>query len=235
MSDLISRLAARAVAPGADARPRVRSRFEPSSTGGPGPGGIDAEHAAASDGPELPGDAGEHRSWRGVDGPHDEARLPPAGRRGSAPRPLSASTRRVDASAPRAGAAGLDAALPSDRGHGLVRAAAPSTTPATRPPDGSPRGTRRTASMPIGAASPGLPVRARPTAASPLGGRVDPHIAPSESTPAGPVVRIHIGRLDVRANLQAAPPPAASEQGATDRGERGLSLPDYLAGRRSAP
>jgi hypothetical protein len=43
-------------------------------------------------------------------------------------------------------------------------------------------------------------------------------------------VRIHIGRLEVRANLQAPPPPRAAHERPR---EPELSLGDYLSGRRS--
>ncbi len=46
-----------------------------------------------------------------------------------------------------------------------------------------------------------------------------------------PTVHIHIGRLDVRANLQTAPPAAATPP---DGADDGVSLQDYLDGKRSA-
>jgi hypothetical protein len=46
-----------------------------------------------------------------------------------------------------------------------------------------------------------------------------------------PPVRVHIGRLEVRANLQEAPRPAPVPQAAE---LEGLSLSDYLRGRREA-
>ena len=76
------------------------------------------------------------------------------------------------------------------------------------------------AARPAGRAQPTLASRAR---------------AGDEPGPTGraadraPVVQIHIGRLDVRANLDAAPaaaPPAPTPT------EPGLSLADYLAGKR---
>jgi hypothetical protein len=45
------------------------------------------------------------------------------------------------------------------------------------------------------------------------------------------VVRVHIGRLDVRANLQEAPARPPSRARTTPEG---LSLSDYLRGRREA-
>jgi hypothetical protein len=48
---------------------------------------------------------------------------------------------------------------------------------------------------------------------------------------AAPTVRVHIGRLEVRANLQEAPKPPRGREAA--RAE-GLSLSDYLRGKREA-
>ena len=44
-----------------------------------------------------------------------------------------------------------------------------------------------------------------------------------------PPVRVHIGRLEVRANVQEQPRPAPPPQPAEPEG---LSLSDYLRGRR---
>ena len=48
-----------------------------------------------------------------------------------------------------------------------------------------------------------------------------------------PPVRVHSGRLEVRANLQQAPPPPPKPRAEPARSE-GLSLGEYLRGRRSA-
>jgi hypothetical protein len=47
-----------------------------------------------------------------------------------------------------------------------------------------------------------------------------------------PPVRVHIGRLEVRANLQDSPPPPQPRP--TDSRPQGLSLADYLRGKREA-
>jgi hypothetical protein len=47
-----------------------------------------------------------------------------------------------------------------------------------------------------------------------------------------PPVRVHIGRLEVRANLEQTPPQPSPRE--PDRPEEGPSLADYLRGRQSA-
>jgi hypothetical protein len=47
-----------------------------------------------------------------------------------------------------------------------------------------------------------------------------------------PAVRVHIGRLEVRANLQAAPPPEQPRRGQAT--PEGPSLSEYLRGRSEA-
>jgi hypothetical protein len=47
-----------------------------------------------------------------------------------------------------------------------------------------------------------------------------------------PAVRVHIGRLEVRANLEQTPPQPRRRE--PDRPEEGPSLADYLRGRQSA-
>jgi hypothetical protein len=48
-----------------------------------------------------------------------------------------------------------------------------------------------------------------------------------------PSVRVHIGRLEVRANVQQAPPQPQPPRRAEPRAQE-LSLSDYLRGKRAA-
>ena len=77
-------------------------------------------------------------------------------------------------------------------------------------------------------------VRATPVAAAPASARVvETSITRAASTPAEePPVRVHIGRLEVRANIEQ--PPAPPQPMSRPAPSEGLSLGDYLRGRRSA-
>jgi hypothetical protein len=79
---------------------------------------------------------------------------------------------------------------------------------------------------------PAVPAATSPVAARAVEGRVERTHTTSAAAVEEPPVRVHIGRLEVRANLQQAPPPSQPRPKA-DRSE-GLSLGDYLRGRRSA-
>ena len=77
---------------------------------------------------------------------------------------------------------------------------------------------------PVAAAAPlaqALPAAAARGAAPPP--------APAAAREEGPPVRVHIGRLEVRANVQ--PPPAERPRREAPRDD-GLSLADYLRGKR---
>ena len=84
------------------------------------------------------------------------------------------------------------------------------------------------------APAPAEIVHAAPVAAAPTSVRVlETSVARAPSAPPEePAVRVHIGRLEVRANLEQPPPPPRHTP-TTDTAE-GLSLSDYLRGRRSA-
>ena len=56
--------------------------------------------------------------------------------------------------------------------------------------------------------------------------------ATASAAAAEPPVRVHIGRLEVRANLEQ--PPAPPQASAKTAASEGLSLSEYLRGRRSA-
>ena len=87
-------------------------------------------------------------------------------------------------------------------------------------PDAEPRVVVRAVTVPV---TPALPIVAPQAAAAVavMSGRRDEP----------PPVRVHIGRLEVRANLQEQPRPAPRPE-PSERGE--LSLADYLRGRRGA-
>jgi len=94
------------------------------------------------------------------------------------------------------------------------------------------------ARMPEPAPEPAEIVPATPVATAPVAARVVEKSVTRSQPAAGttaeePPVRVRIGRLEVRANLEQAAPPAPQHAPRTDRSE-GLSLGDYLRGRRSA-
>lgn len=256
--DVLSRLAARSVGQGASARPRPRSRFEPAPGGtiaGEAPvEGLDPdtdldgapEDRAGPTALTAPLHAGRRArlgttasgrrpgTGTGADGSapgtdadlrttrdHDDrtsAAVPgrgAGGRRGPAPGPTGSG-----GSATRAGGPiGIDGAAPDLDGSGAGRTGA-ATGHAAPPDDGSGRHLGVVAARPATRARPGQ---------VPLAGSAGRAGATGGSRTAGPLVQIHIGRLDVRANLEASAPeprPAPVDAPA------GLSLADYLAGKR---
>ncbi len=74
-------------------------------------------------------------------------------------------------------------------------------------------------------------VSARRRDPDPIFAAVASDTATSPVADGGPAVRIHIGRLDVRANLESAPSSRPSAQQRRTMPEP-VSLDDYLAGRR---
>ena len=212
MSDFVSRVAARAVGRAAVARPRLQALFEPA---GPVAGLELVEetvapraHANAQSAPAVAG------------------KPPPPPRDREAPPPVT-PPRPVPGRAPHEPGVRRDTVVVGDPANGdaaaeqvveivaaeraPVTAAAASLSAATVPPVVTPAALAAA----VARAAPAEP----PAAAFP---------APTESAH----VRVHIGRLEVRANLSEPRPPQRPPGRA--RPEE-LSLGDYLRGRRSRP
>ena len=246
--DVLARLAARAVGRGAAARPRPRSRFEVAA-GATRHGGVPSEGIDTTAG--LDDDMGAAL---------DPATTTPLGLlRRRATGAVTMSNTSAGAGADDRPTAGSSRSTGADdgAGSGPTPGTAPGHTPGAHDHDPGARALRaRTAGSrpdPTGASSAGTPLGAdRPVAEGPFdrdhlgvvaarpAGRASPTLASlvragDEPGPTGgaadraPVVQIHIGRLDVRANLEAASAAAPPAPAPT---EPGLSLTDYLAGKR---
>ena len=214
MSDFIARIAARAVGEAPAAHPRLPSAFE--DAGRHGEAGLEVVEAEVpAERPPSPAHA--PRATAAGDAPAP----PPAEDPGVAPRepgrrePAAPATHepvtpgrpeRVPAAARRP-----EPEPPPTETAGAV-AAAPEPVPAT--PDPAP------AAVPAAAAA--VPRIAHATAPA----RAEATVAPVEPPP----VRIHIARLEVRANLQHPPP--SKQRTRDDEQPPELSLADYLRGRR---
>lgn len=212
MSDFIGRVAARAVGERAAASPRVPSLFE---AAGPGPGAalevIDEEVV-----PPAPA-----RASPGAPAAPSQPGASPAPAAASAPMPSETPAVSGETDVLPPSKRGAEAS-PRKNGERTPEPAA--TTPAS-----APRRTQSEERAPAAAAiaapvlTPALPVVARaPAHAVPM---------PAAAAAEPPAVRVHIGRLEVRAHLQEQPrrperPPVAKPQE--------LSLSDYLRGRRES-
>lgn len=210
MSDLLGRLAARAVGAPALAQPLL-----PVSPAGAAAGGIEvvdeqvaapgAPPRALAQPPDEPGRAGPHRVLEETPGPAapvEAAQTVPL----AVPPPAPASE-------------------PPRRERPLPAPEPVSAVPATdAEPDARPAEPRTAVTVSAVPATPAVPVPAAPagppTPAAAAAARDEP-----------PPVRVHIGRLEVRASLEEAPRPQPL---AVPRQPDGLSLSDYLRGRRGA-
>lgn len=210
MSDFLGRVAARAVGQAALAQPRLPALFAPAETVAPD-AGLEAVGSALA--PAPPGIA--------VTMHLREPRYVTPRAQPRATEPVAAAVR----ARPRAQAA---LAVPAAERDG-------------REPDGAAE-PRRAAERPAVRAPAGLetPRAAEPATALPVPTvAASPIAAPQTVSPLAPLgrndtppVRVHIGRLEVRANVQelSRPQPARSES----RRAEELSLGDYLRGRRGA-
>jgi hypothetical protein len=215
MRDFIGRVAARAVGERAAASPRVPSLFEaPGAVGGAGLEVIDEEVVAPA----------PNRGARGA---------PSAPRQTTVARPPSAAPppQPGEDRATRVEADAFPPAEPSaEPSHGPLgetdeRTPDPlATTPAAARP-----GTRHEERAPT-AVTEAVPVL---TPAVPILAHALPHAvsAPAVAAAEPPPVRVHIGRLEVRANLQEQP--RRPERPPVPRPQE-LSLSDYLRGRRES-
>lgn len=248
MRDFLARLAERAIGETPLARPRPPARFE----------GDDP----ATDEPEL--DVVDERS-RAVGAPPTgippafvEKRLAEQRSPEASPPPLR---RTAEAHGGRAAGRPRSArrASPVDRGAVAGDEGGPALAPRAHASASSIEvsGRRRAdpaGPMPIAQSPPGPPVspvpRAAETRAAPAVRAVTPPaaVAPRRSIPAhagrldrpvhgeqGPAVRIHIGRLEVRAAIDEPSSPLRSHgEERTSEDSDGLSLADYLRGERDA-
>ena len=215
MSDFLARIAARAVGDAPRAQPRLPGPFE--------------RHAPAT-GAEVGIEVVDEQ----VPAPAPLA-LRPAGTPRSSPAPNEPEL------APPSARGGLGGANPAHqaavpRAHENARFEAPELATPTEPTAPLPetvvtveREVRTSPLAPVAAVVPALvPV-------TPVTQSVAPPTAPTAAAPLdrndAAVVRVHIGRLDVRANLQDATkrPPSRARTS-----PEGLSLSDYLRGRREA-
>jgi hypothetical protein len=210
VSDFLSRVAARAVGRAALARPRLPALFEPAG------GGADLEVVE-----EVVGRSRSAGSQ--VAGPPSlkPPASPPTGRESSAPRrvrPAEAPARTTVAmQQPSQPAHRDETPLPTLQRHEPGREKIVEERTAVKD-----------ATVLVAEAAPAT-VAAEPAALAKQSEL--PERLPPRSAPAPPPVRVHIGRLEVRANLQEPPRP----QRAPERPQpQELALGDYLRGRRSA-
>jgi hypothetical protein len=230
VSGHLQRLAARSVgspsASASAARPRLSARFEPSvRDSGSGTAGFD-EPAAGMAAPPAPAPGSE----AAADG----------GRRQATPSPTPADGAR---GAPRPATRGRSAAGPAPASPPV--APAPASTANPHPPAAQPSAAEAAPARPASADERPAPQRRTPVATTarvaarpaaqgrpaPAPDRREPAVPPAVAE--APVVRVHIGRLEVRANLQpapaSAPAPARSEPAPEE-----LGLSAYLRGERAA-
>ena len=220
MSDFVSRVAARAVGQAASAQPRLPALFEPS---GPGGGGLEVVEEtvtpAASRSPASPvaleaGSALEHP----VAAPPGTARPQP----GRPARATPARPRHREAYS----ASDDNLSLAAAGGGGAAAESFVEPTSAERGTGVAPASPLAPVSASPGAAAAAKPVaRAAPVASTP------PPVARTAAAEQGPV-RVHIGRLEVRADLQEAPVPQRARERPRPQPQE-LSLGDYLRGKRA--
>lgn len=218
MSDFVSRVAARAVGQAASAQPRLPALFEPS---GPGGGGLEAVEEMVAPTPAASRSAASPAALEAGRALEHPVAAPPGLARPQPGRPAPATPARPRH---RQGYSASDKLSPAAAGDG--GAAAESFVEPTSAERGAvaPASPIAPVSAPSAAAAAAQPVaRAAPVASPPPVART---AAAAEQRP----VRVHIGRLEVRAALQEAPIP----QRARERPRpQELSLGDYLRGRRS--
>lgn len=218
MSGYLQRLAARSLgAPAtASALPRLPARFESPGGGDAGLEVVDAEltvrgapQATNVQGGSRPSD--RPRATADSAAPAPRARRSSAGARATAALPPATPPKHAaPAARPQSRAAAPD-----------VPGRAPAPVPA------------QPAAVEVVTASAAVPVAAVPVAQSrpPLAApRGEPRAA-AGAAPEAPVVRVHIGRLEVRANLQPAPAVAPAAAAPEPRREE-LALSAYLRGER---
>jgi len=229
VSDFLSRVAARAVGEAPVARPRLPSAFE--DGGIPGDAAlevVDAEISAA--GAPRPADVPLPAAGRDTPTPVPNASGPvtpkiPSGK----PEPVVHATQGHPDQAAQASRVATGERVQRRPEPELAPAAPRSVEPgrvAPAPVAGVPEGAAVPVAVPTAIAAPVTSVVSTPLRA--------PALAPADAAHAAvesPAVRVHIGRLEVRANLQQ---PAPSEPARGEGRPQELSLADYLRGKRVA-
>jgi hypothetical protein len=256
VSDLFDRLATRTLGagttgttPGASvaARPRLPSRFEGS---GPAGAALVVEDVAASargslaaspvEPPAPVGGAGLRREPATETPVAEPATLRPTS--GTDPADVRRSVEadkvgsRADRAAPpRPGRSGVVEARPpaatpivlnATGGEGPARTDARHASPSEPGPSHQPGGEASPEALPRVAAAPLRVAAAPPSAASPVASEAARGQGGGSD---GATIRVSIGRVEVRANLVAAPPPRPAPRA---RREDALALGDYLRGKR---
>ena len=230
MSDFLTRLAARAVGAPPAARPRPPALFGELEPADARRVEVVAEEEIVSRPPGArPGDpvaAPPHRVWLAGAGPPDGPVEPPA-------RPREADEDEEGSAAPARGrpkspdVVGEPSPPPARRAPApgndalelrtIARAPLPVPDPA---PSAAPSPIRAVAAVPVSTRL----LDPAPRAAAPQG------TAPAREEPAP--VRVHIGRLEIRAALEQ--PPQRERPPSERPASRELSLADYLRGKREA-
>jgi len=209
MSDFVSRVAARAVGRAAVARPRLPALFEPGGAGA----GLEVVEEVVAPRP------------RTLVRPAEFSPQPSASPAAGPKPPVSRRSRAAEAPAPTAAPERPSPAVRRDDNPAATRQRSESRDDTiveqlTAVED---------ATVLVAAAAPAATVAAGP--AAPAKQAVLPEAQPPRSAATSPPVRVHIGRLEVRANLQEPPRP---QRPAERPRSQELSLGDYLRGRRSA-
>lgn len=203
MSDFIARLAARAVGQAAVAQPRLPSLFEAGPGSEVSPDGIEVIDDEVTTGPQS-----------AVQSDTSAASAPSASRDAAPQRSEPASSREQHDTSdrPRTRQTATDAA---GEAAPHQRQARPSLVPDPVPP--------------TVLAVPAVPVMA----ASPLASwpATESIRSATPAAPELPAVRVHIGRLEIRANLPESAPPRPRTPPREDAA-KGVSLADYLRGTR---
>ena len=212
MSDFVGRIAARAVGDAVLAQPRVRGLFEDESAAGAGLVVIDEEVPAPArpqPAPEAPVPTAEGST---VPAPPAEA---PAPRAGDARSRAPAET-RPPARVQRGETPVAPPRLPHPAEPAHEQRHEPAAPVAVVESTGPERVTATPAVMPAVRARAALPPPVPPAP----GMRAEP-----------PVVRVHIGRLEVRANVHE---PLREAPRAAEPKPQALTLADYLRGKRES-
>jgi hypothetical protein len=211
VTDFLSRVAARAVGASAAAQPRLTGLFEPAGPAGDATLELVEEEAVAPA-------AAPRRDEAPPAGELDQGRPQPAA---APPAQLARGADRPNAPVEPRPPTPTDFVadshyVPEPARASRARAREPERVPAARVEERVP--------VPVVAAAP--LAHALPTAAA---REPAPPPAPAAARVEEPPVRVHIGRLEVRANVQPPPPERPRREPA---GPDGLSLADYLRGKR---
>jgi hypothetical protein len=221
VSDFLSRIAARAVGEAPVAQPRLPARYEGA--------GFEAEPGLEVVDEEL---VVPKTSSAGREPPSEPEPLP-ALERTAARAAETGSRRSAQRNATPSPRAPRNPGEPSSRSdaRSLERPRAAGPSPAAASPADGPAVSASAASEPVRttATSAAVAMPARRAAPRALPGPALANAAANVAHDESPV-RVHIGRLEVRANLQERP---RTERRREEREPEGVALSDYLRGRRA--